>query len=81
MRSGSPSAPLQREQIVFMPRDRRRDDVSLTLIDDPPRVPGPSSHHVTVRTNGLGAEGPRLEERAERLAGSGRPGGERHDDA
>jgi hypothetical protein len=89
VRFGSPSAPLQREQIVFMPRDRRRDDVSLTLINDPPWVPegsasrsdGPtaagfatSSHHVTVRVNGLAKDRAGLKERAERVAGSVRPG-------
>lgn len=89
VRFGNSGAPLQREQIVFPPRDRRRDDMSLTLINDPPWVPegsasrsdGPtaagfatSSHHVTVRLNGLAADRAALKQRAEAVAASVQPG-------
>ncbi len=89
VRFGSPGAPLQREQVVFLPGDRSRDDASMTLINDPPWVPegsaarsdGPtaagfatSPHHVTVRMNGLAGDRDALKAKAERVAATVRPG-------
>lgn len=89
VRLGSPAQPLQREQILFRPKDEQRDDATIALINEPPWVPegsasrsdGPtaagfatSSHHVTVRVNGLADERAALEEQAERIAATVRPG-------
>jgi len=87
---GDPTQWLQRDQILFVPRDRRNTTSLLALIKDPvwipegsaSRVDGPTAAgfatgttHVTVRVNGLAEQRTALKQEAERISATVRAGG------